>query len=551
MSEIVEAHLPCDKCGSSDAVTLYDDGHSYCFSCDDYKRGNESPLQRAQHKHHKPLDCIDPSDMEYKTLKARGITLETCRKYDYQIAHVNGKIVQVASYKDNDGSILFQKLRDKDKNMTVRGKTKDIFYGQHLFTGGGKRLVITEGEIDCLTMSQVQGNKYPVVSVPLGCKSALKTFKAQLSWLEKFDEVVVMFDMDEAGQEAVKSVCGLLSPHKLKIASLELKDPNEMLKAGKAGDLINAMFRATEYRPDGIRNAKDLKEEFFESLDTEESYTFPWNPDLNKMTNGVRKEELTLFTAGTGIGKSTACRELALKLVREDKRKVGMVMLEEANKKTLRDLLSIYMEMPLHLLCRDEEVRNAMSKCYDELYNGGNFVLYNHFGSMESDNLIQQIRYMAVGEECDFIILDHITIAISGIDTDQGDVKAIDMLMTKLRSLVEETGVGIIVVSHLRKTGNGTVGYEEGAAVSLDSLRGSGALKQIPDTVIALERNQQADTEDEKNLVRMRVLKCRFTGTTGLSADPVRWNPHKNKLEDADRIPRATQDEKDEANCPF
>lgn len=551
MSEIVEMHLPCDTCGSSDAVSLYDDGHSYCFSCDAYTAGNESPLQRAHNKHKVNAECISPSQMEYRPLKARGITAETCRRYTYQITKDYGKTVQVASYKDSDGNIIFQKIRDKDKNMSVRGKTQNVFYGQHMFAGGGKRLVITEGEIDCLTMAQVQGNKYPVVSVPLGCKSAVKTFKANLAWLEKFEEVVVMFDMDEAGQEAVKAVSGLLSPHKLKIATLEMKDPNEMLLAGKTAELVNAMFRATEYRPDGIKNARDLKESFFASLDDEKSYSFPWNPDLNKMTDGVRKEELTLFTAGTGIGKSTACREMALKLVREDNCKVGMVMLEEANKKTLRDLLSIYMEMPLHLLSRDEEVKKAMAICYDELYNGGNFILYDHFGSMESDNLIQQIRYMAVGEECDFIILDHITIAVSGIDTDKGDVKAVDMLMTRLRSLVEETGVGIIVVSHLRKTGNGSVGYEEGAAISLDSLRGSGALKQIPDTIIALERNQQAETEEEKNLVRQRVLKCRFTGTTGLSADALQWNPKKNKLEDADRIPRATQDEKDEAASPF
>lgn len=551
MSEIVETHLPCDTCGSSDAVSLYDDGHSYCFSCDAYTAGNESPLQRAHNKHKVNAECISPSQMEYRPLKARGITAETCRRYTYQITKDYGKTVQVASYKDSDGNIIFQKIRDKDKNMSVRGKTQNVFYGQHMFAGGGKRLVITEGEIDCLTMAQVQGNKYPVVSVPLGCKSAVKTFKANLAWLEKFEEVVVMFDMDEAGQEAVKAVSGLLSPHKLKIATLEMKDPNEMLLAGKTAELVNAMFRATEYRPDGIKNARDLKESFFASLDDEKSYSFPWNPDLNKMTDGVRKEELTLFTAGTGIGKSTACREMALKLVREDNCKVGMVMLEEANKKTLRDLLSIYMEMPLHLLSRDEEVKKAMAICYDELYNGGNFILYDHFGSMESDNLIQQIRYMAVGEECDFIILDHITIAVSGIDTDKGDVKAVDMLMTRLRSLVEETGVGIIVVSHLRKTGNGSVGYEEGAAISLDSLRGSGALKQIPDTIIALERNQQAETEEEKNLVRQRVLKCRFTGTTGLSADALQWNPKKNKLEDADRIPRATQDEKDEAASPF
>lgn len=95
--------------------------------------------------------------------------------------------------------MLFQKTRDRDKNFMVRGKKQHVFFGQQLFTGG-KKLVITEGEIDCLTVSQVQGNKYPCVSIPFGCKSAPDTFKEQMAWLMNFEEVIVMFDMDEAGR---------------------------------------------------------------------------------------------------------------------------------------------------------------------------------------------------------------------------------------------------------------------------------------------------------------------------------------------------------------
>ncbi len=60
---------------------------------------------------------------------------------------------------------------------------------------------MTEGEIDCLTVSQVQGNKYPVVSIPTGAASAAKVFRANFNWLESFEEVIVMFDMDDAGRK--------------------------------------------------------------------------------------------------------------------------------------------------------------------------------------------------------------------------------------------------------------------------------------------------------------------------------------------------------------
>ena len=542
MSEIMETHLPCSACGSSDAVTLYDDGHTFCFSCEDYQRGNSSPLQAAKKKK-KPVDCIAECDMETKPLTKRGIKAETCKKYGYFMGHDEyGNAVQIANYYNNDGELIFQKSRDADKNMFIRGKEKPIFFGQHLFKGGGKKLIITEGEIDCLTMSQVNGNKYPVVSVPSGCKSAVKTFKANLKWLESFEEVIVMFDMDEPGREAAKSVGGILSPHKLKIASLELKDPNEMLQAGKVAELINSVFRAEEYRPDGIVNANELKDKLFEDNGLLDSYDYPWNPSLNKMTLGMRRDELVLWTAGSGIGKSTACREIAYKLTQKDKLKVGMVMLEEKTTKTVRDILSIHMGMPLHKLWKDEDVRKSAAAVYDDLFESGQFVLYDHFGALDSDNLINQIRYMIVGEGCDFVILDHITIAVSGMDTDKGDVKATDILMTRLRSLVDETNAGIIMVSHLRKVGQGNNSFEEGGLISMDDLRGSGALKQLSDTIIALERNQQAEDEEDKNVVRMRVLKCRFTGETGLTKDPLEWSKENNRLQEIECVTHIKED---------
>ena len=219
------------------------------------------------------LNIIPNDEMEIRELRARGIASDTCRKYGYFISRDdNGHPIQVANYQV-DGHVVFQKTRDKDKKFTIRGVQHKVFYGQHLFSSG-KKLIITEGEIDCLTVSQIQGNKYPVVSVPFGCKSAKEVFKANLEWLSNFEEVIVMFDMDDAGRKAVDTIVGLLPPHKLKIATLPLKDPNECLLANKADEVVRAIWQATEYRPDGILNAKDLKEEFFAKEKDIKSYAF-------------------------------------------------------------------------------------------------------------------------------------------------------------------------------------------------------------------------------------------------------------------------------------
>lgn len=545
-SEIIQAHLPCSDCGSSDGLTQYTD-HTYCFVCEKWTATDSYPKVHGR-KSHRKLGLLDNDSMEIKALRARGITKATCQLYGYGVSKDEwGNTIQVAPY-IKDTEVIFQKTRDKDKNFLIRGKKDYIFFGQHLFTGG-RKLVVTEGEIDCLTVSQVQGNKYPVVSIPFGCKSAAETFKSQLRWLDNFDEVVVMFDMDEVGQKAVETVGGILPPHKLKVAKLPLKDPNECLLANKPDSIIKAIWNAVEYQPDGIVNAKDYKEQLFAPEADIVSYDYPWGGCLTKMTQGIRKGEMLLLTAGTGIGKSTAAREIAYKLKMVDHLKIGLVMLEENPKKTLRDILSIHLQKPLHLMWNDKTKAMAMKE-YDNVFGDGNFVLYDHFGSIESHNLLSRIRYLIVSECCDFVIFDHISIAVSGLEDTSGDErKCIDRLMTQLRSLVEETGAGLIIISHLRKSDTKSTPFEQGGTISLDDLRGSGTLKQLPDTILALERNQQADDDTDKNVMKVRVLKCRFTGSTGL-ADKIKFDKSIHRILDVDPM-EIHEEEGENEECPF
>ena len=88
--------------------------------------------------------------------------------------------------------------------------------------------------------------------------------------------------------------------------------------------------------------------------------------------------------------------------------------------------------------------------------------------------------------------------------------------MTKLRQLVEETGIGLLLVSHLRRP-TGDLGHENGKEVTLSHLRGSASIAHLSDSVIALERNQQAEDSVTANTTTLRVLKNRYTGETGIA----------------------------------
>lgn len=500
-------HIPCEnpECGSSDANALYTDGHTYCFACNTHGKGGDTATQ------------VDPPEDDNETFKVQGvikalyarrIDQDTCDHFGYRVGKYNGKPCHFAYYYDDTRKPIAAKLRFEDKSMTTIGQFKKVgLYGQHLCRDKGKMLVVTEGEIDCLTVAQVQGLKWPVVSIPNGAAGAEKSFRKNLAFLEGFEKVVIMFDMDDPGIEAAKAAARVLSPGKAYIASLPLKDPNEMLLAGRRSEIIDAIWSAKAYRPDGIISGQDMWAELSDTT-VVKSIPYPF-PALNDKTCGIRKRELVTITAGTGVGKSAFIREVAYDLLTNHHMKVGMVMLEESPKRTMQGLCGIDMNKPIHLGVPydQEELRSSFQK----LTNENRLHLYDGFGSLNGNDLVDRLRYFAVGLQCDFIFLDHLSMAVSGLEM-QDERKAIDILVTRLRTLVEETGVGLLMVSHLRRV-DGNKGHENGIEVGLNHLRGSQAIAQLSDLVISLERDQQGENPNE---TKVRVLKNRFSGATGV-----------------------------------
>lgn len=525
-------HEPCPKCGSSDACGVFSDGHRYCYSCNTYFRPDGSVKSEEVRV---SKECISFEDLEAVSLTKRCISKDTCSKFKYFSTVYKGKPCQVACYYDDSGNLVGQKLRFPDKSFAVLGSISTRLYGSQLWASG-KKIVITEGEIDCLTVSQLQGNKWPVVSIPNGAQGAKKAIEANLEYLENFEEVILMFDMDDPGRKASEECAKILPAGKAYIANLPCKDPNECLSEGKGSEVLQAVWNAKPYRPDGIVSGTDLYEKCVTDIDDlKDSVEYPWVALQNK-TKGARHGELYVFTSGSGMGKSTILRELEYYFGVQRGELCGIVALEESTRKTGLELMSIHLNSRLILdpECADEGER---SRAFAETIGNGRFYLYDHFGSLDSGNLLSKLRYMIVSLGCKRIFLDHISIVVSGMDTDEdgGERKAIDKLMTNLRSLVEETGATMFVVSHLKRPEK--KGHEEGAQVSLSQLRGSGAIAQLSDMVIGLERNQQGDNP---NVLTLRVLKNRFSGDTGISGY-LYYDQNTGRLSDYDADPE----------CPF
>ena len=461
----------------------------------------------------------------FDALEARGINEETCRKFSYKIGKTSRGPCQIADYRDESGAVVAQHLRFAGKEFSWVGEAKQAgLWGRHLWGDGGKRLIITEGEIDAMSMSQVLDNRWPVVSIPNGAQGAAKTIKRELEWLEKYTEVIFLFDGDEPGRAAAQECAQLLTPGRAKIGSLPLKDANEMLKAGRVGELVKAQWDAKAYRPDGIVAGTDLWETVSKEDETM-SIAGPW-AGLDRVTKGMRRQELWTFTAGSGVGKSAVCRELAHHLMKQGET-VGYIALEESTRRTALGLMGIEVNKPLHV-SKDGVSEEELKDAFGATVGSGRCYLYDHFGSIDSGNLLARIRYLARGCGCGWIVLDHLSIVVSGIG-DGDERRLIDNVMTSLRSLVQETGVGMILVSHLKRPSDSDKGHEDGAKTSLSQLRGSAAIAQLSDMVVGIERDLQSLTM--KHVTKVRVLKNRFSGDTGIAC-LLRYDPKTGRLKE-------------------
>ena len=504
-------HEPCPSCGSRDNLARYDDGHGYCFGCG-YHVSEDGGDGRVRTM---PKGLIDRGD--FKPLVKRGITEETCRKFDYTVSSDKGKVVHVAEYKDESRAPVAQKIRSADKTFTVTGDLSAALplWGQHLWRDGGRKVVVTEGEIDAMSVSQAQGNKWPVVSVPTGAKGAPKAIARAIEWLSTYDDVVLMFDDDEPGREAAEKCAVLLPPGKAKIATIDgHKDANAALVAGEGGKIVDAMWGAKAYRPDGVIQIEELFEEALKPIDKGAPW---WMPSLTEATYGRRPGEIYTFGAATGAGKTDWLIQQASFDIMELGLKVGLVFLETPGVELTRRLAGKVSKSRFHLPSGEDPERDkSLAEAMEELR--GKVSIYKYNEDREYEKIISRMRYMVVAEGVQMIYMDHLTAL-----ADPNDERAtLEVAMKGFASFAQELGCTLHIVSHLA-TPEGRP-HEEGGRVMLRHFRGSRSIGFWSHFAFGLERDQQAEQEDERRLVKFRILKNRLTGTSVGSTFPVSYD---------------------------
>ena len=539
----VKTHVACPKCGGKDPVAINDDGSAKCFSCGEFMkdyeaamRGEENVTDFSTYQRNKMDDST--SNGEFYALSDRGISLDTAKKYGVRsVKDSSGNIAEHSyPYYINNEVAGYKVRKTSDKSFMWQGSPRGTgLFGSQAFQQGGKYITIVEGECDAMAAYEMMGSKWAVVSVKNGAQGADRDVKESLEFLESFDNVVICFDNDKPGREAAKKVARIIKPGKARIATLpdDYKDANDMLRKGQSQAFMNAWWGAKLYTPSGVINVSENFDDYF-NRQRKPSIPYPWQ-GLNDKLEGLRQGELVTLTGGTGLGKSSVTREIEHWLIKNTKDNVGVIALEEDWRRTIDGIVSIQANARLHIdRVRETYSQSQLAQFYGEVFGGNNqnrVWVHSHHGMNDIDSIFSKLRFMAMGCDCRWIVVDHLHMLV--LSTPENDERrAIDNIMHRLRTLVEETGCGMILVSHLRRV-DGNRGHENGIETGLSHLRGSQSIAQLSDCVISLERNQQSEDPVEASTTKVRVLKSRYTGDVGL-ATHLRYDQETGRLGEVD-----------------
>jgi twinkle protein len=499
MSEFVK-HVPCGSCGSSDANSLYDDGHTHCFACgvtvfddDTIPQTNGGPRMSG-----------DFLTGEFMALPKRGLDEETCRKMGYRVGRdKRGNPVQIADYRNGDGVLVAQKIRGQDKTFNVVGGGKDMpLFGQHLWPASGRRVVVTEGEIDALSVAQACGLSWPVVSLPNGAQSAKRSIQRALEWLCGFETVVLAFDMDDPGRAAAAECAPLFPPGKCAIAELPRKDANEMLVAGQVKELASSLWNARTYRPDGIVTPRDIRSRVLSPPVVGLPYCIE---SLNQYTYGRRIGDVIGFGAGTGIGKTDLMTQQIEFDVNTLGLTTGLLYLEQDVGETGKRIAGKMAGKRFHVPDGSWQ-QSELDTAWDTLEAKNKLYLYDSFGTMSWDRIREKIRYMIYSLGCQSIYLDHMTALVAG---EEDERKTLDAIMGEVAGLAKGNCV-FHYVSHLA-TPEGK-SHEAGGRVEGKHFRGSRALQFWSYFMWGIERDKLNKDPSVRSRTTIRNIKDRYTG---------------------------------------
>jgi len=542
-------HTFCPQCGSRDNVAVYHKELHYdatCFGCGAYYThvellrnnmiaDNETSVDRpAKSPELVQQEIEHVQQMNVRGWRERKLKLQTYQKYQcfteedaegnpswyyYPYTRLNGDI---AGYKGRAAFKIDDKRPQRAYGLVRMRDT--MLFGQHLFNKGGKYLILTEGEEDALswfqTMFEQSDGKYETAccSVGYGAHNARAHISVNYDFVSSFENVLVAFDNDKAGNAAADEVLRLLKPGQgLRVKYVEYKDANDYLQNGQARRLVDLFWKAERYTPVDISTLGQLWSQFENSIEYKMIELPPEYSTLKEMLGGgFRSGQITMIGALTSVGKSTHLNNIAYHAAIRQQKKVGLLYLESSPEDIVSSFLSLHTGINLQTTDRAALNMRSLKEQFDDMVGDDDRIItVNHHGSFVTvDEMFDKIRWMAKAMECELILIDPLQAAVPSNDNG-----VLDTFMDRLLKIVKETNAHIIVVSHMKKPAD-----DSPHDVSEYSLKGSSSLNQIAFNTILLSRDKNHSSPSVRNATKITLVKNRTMGSTG-NAGWVRYDP--------------------------
>ena len=446
----------------------------------------------------------------------RGIRPDIAAYFGVRIAPAGDRVFYPVSTSEN-GLVTGYKVRVLPKQFLTIGDCGSIGKnGEPAFPFGwyaathsnSPRLHIVEGEEDALAAFQAiwdyqagteyQGKAPAIIAVPAG---NLAHIKRVVDKLDRFREIVVCMDSDEAGQKGKENLLKVLPADKVKVVDLPMKDASEMLVAGKGRELAeHLLFRGQEYKPDALLTVGEIMEEVM--TPPEYGWEFPWKP-LTEMTFGIRRGLGYAIGAGVAAGKTHLCHEIAVHLIRQECT-VACLMLEETAAEAVKGMAGLLAGKVFNrpgIPVDAEELRAAA----DEL--GKSIILAKDGKVQDVDEALQWVRYAVMLHGADVVIIDPLSALVDHLPASDANT-AINTLCGELEVLSQEMGFAWVITSHLNPPRYGPP-HEAGGRVSLRDFTGSRGLMRKASFAFGLERNSETPDPELRMINRVSLLKSR------------------------------------------
>lgn len=555
MSELVEKGLPCEECGSSDASALYDDGHSYCFSCKAVKGGGSKSMAGKPKKDRSETDAEIAKLLEgseVRSLPNWKITQATARHANYRVKAVGpNKGHHLATYTDEKGQPCFVKVRvvsaenSKLDFFGVGDQDRVLLWG-HESLSSGKMVVVTEGEKDRLWGLQLWANRFPVVGLPFGAESSGKAFARTLSKLSAYEQVILALDMDGPGREGALELAAMLPPGKAFIAEFPEKDLAETAIVRGPEEAKRCLHNAIPYRPGGVLDADEVDSH----LDEAPQWGWSLPPEMNDLyewTYGMQPGQVWVGGAGTSAGKSDWSAQIVAHHIRpvEDGgngERAALFNYEATSEDSLRTVLAkLYhknfsipdpVDGTPNVYWTPEDLSAARAYRREKC---GKLFINDHKGMVNWDATEERIRYLFHAFGVTLHVVDPVAALVAHVSDKTAEL---DRIFAKAKALAEELGVVVFLWSHLTRPSEGK-NHEEGAPPRTSQFRGSNSITMWADVVLGISRNQQAEDEEERCTAICHTLKVRKAGRNTGKQFAVVYNVLTGVLDRKEYIPKA------------